>query len=98
MAAKKILMLVGANGLSYEEAANVIGCAVGTVRSRLSRARTELEGHVAVLVLGAVGDDLATFEAEDRHGHVGAGFVEEASHTHFLGDYAGSHRINPLRA
>ena len=36
-------MLVGANGLSYEEAAEVIGCAVGTVRSRLSRARDELK-------------------------------------------------------
>jgi RNA polymerase sigma-70 factor, ECF subfamily len=41
---REILMLVGANGLSYEEAAVVIGCAVGTVRSRLSRARSELQG------------------------------------------------------
>jgi len=40
---REILMLVGANGLSYEEAAVVIGCAVGTVRSRLSRARSELQ-------------------------------------------------------
>ena len=40
---QEILMLVGANGLSYEEAAEVIGCAVGTVRSRLSRARAELQ-------------------------------------------------------
>jgi len=40
---RKILMLVGANGLSYEEAAKIIGCAVGTVRSRLSRARDELK-------------------------------------------------------
>lgn len=40
---REILMLVGANGLSYEEAAVVIGCAIGTVRSRLSRARSELQ-------------------------------------------------------
>lgn len=40
---REILMLAGANGLSYEEAANVVGCAVGTVRSRLSRARAELQ-------------------------------------------------------
>ncbi len=40
---REILMLVGAMGLGYDEAANVIGCAVGTVRSRLSRARTELQ-------------------------------------------------------
>jgi RNA polymerase sigma-70 factor, ECF subfamily len=51
---REILMLVGANGLSYEEAANVIGCAVGTVRSRLSRARTELQG---VIERGRTGTD-----------------------------------------
>lgn len=43
---REILMLVGALGLEYEEAANVIGCAVGTVRSRLSRARTELQNQI----------------------------------------------------
>ncbi len=51
---REILMLVGANGLSYEEAANVIGCAVGTVRSRLSRARTELQ---SVIERGRTGTD-----------------------------------------
>jgi RNA polymerase sigma-70 factor (ECF subfamily) len=40
---REILMLVGAMGLGYDEAAKIIGCAVGTVRSRLSRARTELQ-------------------------------------------------------
>src|SRR5687767_6411640 len=65
---------------------------------RLLGARAQLEGDVAVLVLGALGDDLAAFEAEYGHRYVDAGFVEEAGHTEFLGDYAGSHRINPLRA
>lgn len=36
------LLLVGLQGLSYEEAAMVTGVAVGTVRSRLSRAREAL--------------------------------------------------------
>jgi RNA polymerase sigma-70 factor, ECF subfamily len=40
---REILMLVGAMGLGYDEAAKIIGCAVGTVRSRLSRARAELQ-------------------------------------------------------
>jgi RNA polymerase sigma-70 factor (ECF subfamily) len=40
---REILSLVGALGLEYEEAAEVIGCATGTVRSRLSRARNELQ-------------------------------------------------------
>ena len=35
-------MLVGASGLSYEEAAKICDCAVGTVKSRVSRAREEL--------------------------------------------------------
>jgi RNA polymerase sigma-70 factor (ECF subfamily) len=43
---REILMLVGALGLEYEEAAQVIGCAVGTVRSRLSRARTDLQNQI----------------------------------------------------
>jgi RNA polymerase sigma-70 factor, ECF subfamily len=40
---REILMLVGALGIEYEEAARIIGCATGTVRSRLSRARDELQ-------------------------------------------------------
>jgi RNA polymerase sigma-70 factor (ECF subfamily) len=40
---REILMFIGAMGLSYEETAGIIGCAVGTVRSRLSRARFELQ-------------------------------------------------------
>lgn len=43
---RQILMLVGALGLEYEEAASAIGCAVGTVRSRLSRARAELQSRM----------------------------------------------------
>ena len=34
--------MVGASGLSYEEAAEVCKIAVGTVKSRVSRARTAL--------------------------------------------------------
>lgn len=39
---REAIMLVGANGLSYEEAAEVCGCAIGTVKSRVSRARAKL--------------------------------------------------------
>jgi len=34
--------LVGAEGFSYEDAAGICGCAVGTVKSRVNRARTKL--------------------------------------------------------
>jgi RNA polymerase sigma-70 factor, ECF subfamily len=39
---REVLLLIGANGLSYEEAAEVIGCAMGTVKSRLARGRKAL--------------------------------------------------------
>ena len=45
---REALILVGAEGFSYEDAATFSACAVGTVKSRVNRARTrlaELMGH-----------------------------------------------------
>ncbi|WOI52904.1 sigma-70 family RNA polymerase sigma factor [Parvularcula sp. LCG005] len=39
---REALILVGAGGVSYEEAAAICGCAVGTIKSRVSRARKAL--------------------------------------------------------
>ena len=39
---REALILVGASGFSYDEAAAICGCAVGTIKSRVSRARTRL--------------------------------------------------------
>jgi len=39
---REALILVGAGGLAYEEAADIMRVAVGTVKSRVSRARKEL--------------------------------------------------------
>ncbi|MES2897118.1 MAG: sigma-70 family RNA polymerase sigma factor [Pseudomonadota bacterium] len=39
---REALILVGAGGFAYEEAAEICGCAVGTVKSRVSRARKAL--------------------------------------------------------
>ncbi len=39
---REALTLVGASGVSYEEAAEICGCAVGTIKSRVSRARLRL--------------------------------------------------------
>jgi RNA polymerase sigma-70 factor (ECF subfamily) len=41
---REALILVGAGGFAYEEAAEICGCAVGTVKSRVSRARRALQG------------------------------------------------------
>ncbi len=39
---REALILVGASGMSYEEAAGVCDCAVGTMKSRVNRARGRL--------------------------------------------------------
>jgi len=39
---REALILVGASGFSYEEAAEMCGCAVGTVKSRANRGRRRL--------------------------------------------------------
>jgi RNA polymerase sigma-70 factor (ECF subfamily) len=44
---REALLLVGAGGFSYEEAANICGCAVGTIKSRVGRARAALNTMLA---------------------------------------------------
>jgi RNA polymerase sigma-70 factor (ECF subfamily) len=39
---REALILVSASGFSYEEASEICGCAVGTVKSRVNRARSKL--------------------------------------------------------
>jgi RNA polymerase sigma-70 factor (ECF subfamily) len=51
---REALLLVGAEGLSYDEAAAVVGVAVGTVKSRVNRARNRLAE-----LLGLHEEDLA---------------------------------------
>lgn len=57
---RTVLVLVGAEGMSYQEAADVLGTPIGTVRSRLSRARTRLRD----LLEGAPAADEAGAAAE----------------------------------
>lgn len=44
---REALLLVGAGGFSYEEAAQICGCAVGTIKSRVGRARATLNAMLA---------------------------------------------------
>jgi RNA polymerase sigma-70 factor, ECF subfamily len=57
---REALILVGAGGFAYEEAAEICGCAVGTVKSRVSRARRALQ-----VILGDGGYDRDGRSASD---------------------------------
>lgn len=41
-AQREVLVLIGVLGVSYEDAASICGCAIGTIKSRLNRARVRL--------------------------------------------------------
>jgi len=57
---REALVLVGASGFSYEEAANICGCAVGTIKSRVNRARTRLAEMLDIHSTGEIGPDETT--------------------------------------
>ncbi|MGV0878741.1 RNA polymerase sigma factor [Martelella sp. FLE1502] len=40
---REAIILVGASGFSYEEAAEICHCAIGTIKSRIARARGKLQ-------------------------------------------------------
>ncbi|MCI0466927.1 MAG: sigma-70 family RNA polymerase sigma factor [Beijerinckiaceae bacterium] len=45
---REALILIGASGLSYEEAAGVCGVAIGTMKSRVNRARNRLAEMLSI--------------------------------------------------
>jgi RNA polymerase sigma-70 factor (ECF subfamily) len=52
---REALLLIGAEGFSYEEAAAICDCAVGTVKSRVNRARVRLGELMSVGSVGEIG-------------------------------------------
>jgi RNA polymerase sigma-70 factor, ECF subfamily len=64
---REALLLVGAEGMSYDEAARICGVAVGTIKSRVNRARRRLAELLEIedaLELGADRVVLAALQAE----------------------------------
>ena len=57
---REALILVGASGFSYDDAAAICGCAVGTIKSRVNRARTRLADLLAIDSVDDFGPDRAT--------------------------------------
>ena len=57
---RESLILVGASGFSYQEAADICGCAVGTIKSRVNRARIRLAEILSIENAGDFGPDRET--------------------------------------
>src|SRR6187431_394251 len=57
---REALILVGASGFSYEEAAQICECAVGTIKSRVNRARTRLSQLLSIDNVNDFGPDVTT--------------------------------------
>ena len=57
---REALILVGASGFSYDDAAAICGCAVGTIKSRVNRARTRLADLLSIDSVDDFGPDRAT--------------------------------------
>jgi RNA polymerase sigma-70 factor (ECF subfamily) len=57
---REALVLVGASGFSYEEAASICECAVGTIKSRVNRARTRLAELMSIESADDFGPDRTT--------------------------------------
>ncbi len=62
---REALILIGASGLSYEEAAQICGCAVGTMKSRVNRARNRLSELLSIKSTSEIGqqEDWSSVEA-----------------------------------
>jgi RNA polymerase sigma-70 factor (ECF subfamily) len=57
---REAVILVGASGFSYEEAAAICECAVGTIKSRVNRARNRLAELMSIEGLEDFGPDQET--------------------------------------
>ena len=73
---REVLILIGASGLSYEEAARVCSCPTGTIKSRVSRARRELLKTLRDGLVLSRRDDRGPFF--ERPGHPGGRLVARA--------------------
>lgn len=65
---REALVLVGADGFRYEEAAAICGCPIGTIKSRVARARGEIEKLLGVGGRETPASDLAAASGMARRG------------------------------
>jgi RNA polymerase sigma-70 factor (ECF subfamily) len=49
---REVIILREFEDMNYEEISGIVGCPIGTVRSRLARARSELRKHLTPFLEG----------------------------------------------
>jgi RNA polymerase sigma-70 factor (ECF subfamily) len=67
---REVLIMVGVSGLSYEEAAQICGVAVGTVKSRVNRARVRLADLLGITDVSEIGPDRTSLGVMQGNGSV----------------------------
>ncbi len=65
---REAIILIGASGFSYEEAAAICDCAVGTMKSRVSRARTRLTELLKISGESDYGPDAVSAQVTSGNG------------------------------
>jgi RNA polymerase sigma-70 factor (ECF subfamily) len=65
---REAIILIGASGFSYEEAAAICECAVGTMKSRVSRARTRLTELLKIAGESDYGPDAVSAQVTSGNG------------------------------
>lgn len=63
---REAIILIGASGFSYEEAAEICECAIGTMKSRVSRARNRLQELLSVTGEADYGPDAVSTQVTTR--------------------------------
>ena len=66
---REAIILIGASGFSYEEAAAICDCAVGTMKSRVSRARTRLTELLNISGESDYGPDAVSAQVTSGNGY-----------------------------
>ena len=63
---REALLLIGAEGFSYEEVAEIAGCAPGTVKSRVNRARMRLAQLLGLTSIDDLGPEASVLAVVER--------------------------------
>jgi RNA polymerase sigma-70 factor (ECF subfamily) len=63
---REAVILIGASGFSYEEAAEICNCAIGTMKSRVSRARARLQELLKVSGEADYGPDAVSAQVTNQ--------------------------------